>query len=108
MIGPMPMPQTEHRPDLQSRSVADEELPPLHPGVRILLFAVGAFLVLFGLIFGPLPLIPAIVLVPLGLALLSLASDRLNRRLRAFVMRRWPNAWQRIQRVRAWLHRRLS
>lgn len=104
------VPQTEHRPDLQSRPATETEpdLPPLRVGVRIVLFALGAFLVLFGLVFGPLPLIPAVVLVPLGVALLSLASDRLNRRLRAFVMRRWPSAWQRIQRVRAWLHRRLS
>ena len=106
----MTVPQTEHHPDLQPRHTAETEpdLPPLRVGVRILLFGLGAFLVLFGLVFGPLPLIPAVVLVPLGVALLSLASDRLNRRLRAFVMRRWPNAWQRIQRVRAWLHRRLS
>lgn len=102
------MPPTEPHTGPGQRRPDDEELPPLRAGVRILLFAVGAFLVLFGLVFGPLPLIPAIVLVPAGLALLSLASDRLNRRLRGFVMRRWPNAWNRIQRVRAWLHRRLS
>ena len=102
------MPQPEHPPEPEPLLLADEELPPLGAGVRILLFAAGAFLVLFGLIFGPLPLIPAVVLVPLGVALLSLASNRLNLRLRAFVVRRWPNAWQRIQRVRAWLHRRLS
>lgn len=102
------MPQTERHQDLQPGRSSDEELPPLRVGVRILLFALGTFLVLFGLIFGPLPLIPAIVLVPAGVALLSLASNRLNLRLRAFIMRRWPNAWHRIQRVRAWLHRRLS
>ncbi len=104
------MPQTEHHPDLKPRHAAETEpdLPPLRIGVRILLFAVGAFLVLVGLVFGPLPLVPAVVLIPLGVALLSLASDRLNRRLRTFVMRRWPNAWQRIHQVRAWLHSRLS
>ena len=104
------MPQTEHRPDIPSRHFAEEEpdLPPLPFVVRILLFALGTILVLVGIVFGPLPLVPAIVLVPLGAALLSLASNRLNRRLQAFVMRRWPNAWQRIQRVRAWLHSRLS
>lgn len=104
------MPPPEHRPDIPSRHFAEEEadLPPLPIVVRILLFALGTFLVLVGLVFGPLPLVPAIVLVPVGAALLSLASNRLNRRLRAFVMRRWPNVWQRIQRVRAWLHRRLS
>lgn len=102
------MPQTERHQDLQPGRRDDEELPPLRVGVRILLFALGSFLVLFGLIFGPLPLIPAIVLVPAGVALLSLASNRLNLRLRAFIMRRWPNAWHRIQSVRAWLHRRLS
>ncbi len=104
------MPQPEPRPDPQPRQITETEpdLPPLGVGVRILLFALGTFLVLFGLIFGPLPLIPAIVLVPAGVALLSLASNRLNRRLRAFVLRRWPNAWHRIQRLRAWLHRRLS
>ena len=106
----MTVPQTEHQPDPQPRPAAETEpdLPPLPIVVRILLFALGTFLVLVGLVFGPLPLVPAIVLVPLGAALLSLASNRLNRRLRAFVMRRWPNVWQRIQRVRAWLHRRLS
>lgn len=86
----------------------EPDLPPLRVGMRLLLFALGAFLVFVGLIFGPLPLVPAVVLVPLGVALLSLASNRLNLRLRAFFMHRWPNAWQRIQRVRAWLHRRLS
>ena len=106
----MTVPQTERHSDLQPQhhTESEPELPPLRMGVRILLFALGVFLVLFGLVFGPLPLIPAVVLVPLGVALLSLASDRLNRRLRTFIMRRWPNAWQRIQRVRAWLHRRLS
>ena len=110
MIGPMATPQPEHRPDIGPAHLrADEpELPPLRVGIRVLLFAVGTFLVLFGLVFGPLPGIPAVVLVPAGVALLSLASDRLNRRLRAFIMRRWPNAWHRIQRVRAWLHSRLS
>ena len=93
-----PLPFEEHEPDL----------PPLRMGVRILLFALGSFLVLFGVVFGPLPLIPAVVLVPAGLALLSLASDRLNRRLRAFIRHRWPNGWKRIQKVRAWLHSRLS
>ena len=102
------MPQTERHPELQPDHPGDEELPPLRIGVRILLFALGSFLVLFGLIFGPLPLIPAIVLVPAGVALLSLASNRLNLRLRNFVMHRWPTAWQRIQQFRAWLHRRLS
>lgn len=102
------MPQTERQQDLQPGPSTDEELPALRVGVRILLFALGSFLVLFGLIFGPLPLIPAVVLVPAGVALLSLASNRLNLRLRAFIMRRWPNAWHRIQKVRAWLHRRLS
>ena len=106
----MAAPQPEHRPEVPPPHLVedDPDLPPLRVGVRILLFTLGAFLVLFGLVFGPLPLIPAVVLVPLGVALLSLASDRLNRRLRVFVMRRWPNAWKRIQRVRAWLHRRLS
>ena len=104
------MPQAENSPDPPSPPLVDQEpeLPPLRTGVRILLFALGAFLLFIGLVAGWLPLIPAAVLVPLGLALLSLASDRLNRRLRAFVMRRWPNAWRRIQRVQAWMHRRLS
>ena len=104
----MTVPQTEHHPNQQPQHPAEPDLPPLRMGVRVLLFAVGAFLVLFGLVLGPLPLIPAAVLVPAGVALLSLASDRLNRSLRAFIMRRWPKAWERIQRVQAWLHRRLS
>ncbi|MCY3931038.1 MAG: hypothetical protein OXH70_04930 [Acidobacteria bacterium] len=106
----MTVPQPDHHPDPQPRQLVEDEheLPPLRIGVRVLLFALGALLVLFGIIFGPLPGIPAIVLVPAGVALLSLASKRLNQRLRAFVIRRWPNAWHRIQRVRAWLHRRLS
>ncbi len=106
----MAAPQPEHRPEVQPPHLVQDEpdLPPLRVGVRILLFALGSFLVLFGLIFGPLPLIPAVVLVPAGVALLSLASNRLNLRMRAFIMRRWPNAWHRIQRVRAWLHSRLS
>jgi len=104
------VPQPDHHPDLQPRDPVEEEpeLPPLRDGVRILLFALGTFLVLFGVILGWLPGIPFIVLVPAGVALLSLASNRLNLRLRNFIMRRWPNAWQRIHRVRAWLHRRLS
>ena len=106
----MAAPQPERRPDIGPPHLVQDEpdLPPLGVGVRILLFAFGSFLVLFGLIFGPLPLIPAVVLIPAGVALLSLASNRLNRRLRTFIMRRWPNAWHRIQRVRAWLHGRLS
>ena len=69
----MAAPQPEHRPGVQPPHLVQDEpdLPPLRVGVRILLFALGSFLVLFGLIFGPLPLIPAVVLVPAGVALLS-------------------------------------
>ncbi len=74
----------------------------------MLLFVLGLALFLCGAVFGVLPGIPFIVLAPLGLALLSLASNRLNRRLRAFVLRRWPGAWKRIHSFRTWLHRRLS
>ncbi len=102
------MPRTDRTSEPAPGANAEDELPPLRTGVRILLFAAGSFLVFLGLIFGPLPGIPAVVLVPLGVALLSLASNRLNLRLRAVVVRRWPGAWLRIQRVRAWLHRRLS
>ena len=110
MIGPMAAPQPERPTDIRPSHLAESEadLPPLRISVRILLFALGTFLVLFGVIFGPLPGIPFLILVPAGVALLSLASNRLNLRLRAFIMRRWPNAWHRIQSVRAWLHRRLS
>lgn len=97
-------------PDNQPQHPGEEEseLPPLRIGVRILLFALGALSLMVGLVAGWLPLVPAIVLIPLGVALLSLASNRLNRRLRIFIMHRWPNAWLRIQRVRSWLHHRLS
>ncbi len=110
MISGVTVPPTESNPDPPSPPLVEQEpeLPPLRIGVRILLFGLGALLLLVGLVAGWLPGIPAIVLIPLGVALLSLASDRLNRRLRVFVMHRWPNAWQRIQRVRAWLHGRLS
>ena len=104
------MPQTESNPDPPSPPLVEQEpeLPPLRTGVRILLFALGGLFLLLGIIGVLLPVVPQIVPLALGAALLSLASDRLNRRLRAFVMRRWPNAWRRIQRVQAWLHHRLS
>ncbi len=99
---------SDERTDPPAVAHGEPELAPLRAWVRLVLFALGAFLFLVGFILGPLPGVPFIVLVPLGIALLSLASDRLNRRLRTFVMHRWPKAWQRVQLVRAWLHRRLS
>lgn len=106
----MTVPQSEQHPDLHEHHLpdAEAELPPLRVGVRILLFVLGGLLLVIGWAGVVLPLVPAIVLVPLGAALLTLASDRLNRRLRAFVMRRWPSGWQRVQHFRAWLHHRLS
>ena len=97
-------------PDSQPRHPGKDEpvLPPLRTGVRVLLFALGGLFLLLGIVGVALPVVPQIVPLALGVSLLSLASDRLNRRLRAFVMHRWPNAWLGIQRVRSWLHRRLS
>lgn len=54
-----------------------------------------------------LPGIQGILTIAVGLAILSLASDRAHQLLRR-ALSRWPGVWRRVERLRRKLHRRLS
>jgi putative transmembrane protein PGPGW len=77
-------------------------------GLRILVFAAGWMLILIGVAGLVLPGIQGVLTLLAGVALLSLVSELAYRSLRR-ALRRWPAAWQRVERFRErahdWLHR---
>lgn len=75
--------------------------------MRLLLFVIGGFLVLIGLVGLALPVVPQTIPLALGITLLSLASERIYRHLQSF-FQRWPGLWRRIQALRRRLENRLS
>jgi len=81
--------------------------PTIRRGVRLLLFLGGGLSILVGLVGLALPIIPQTVPLALGVALLSLASERVYGRLQT-LLARWPRIWRTIQAVRHRLERWLS
>ncbi|MDH3744581.1 MAG: PGPGW domain-containing protein [Acidobacteriota bacterium] len=74
---------------------------------RILLFVVGWSLVLIGVAGLALPGIQGILTILVGAAVLSVASETVYRLLRT-LLRRWPWAWDKIERFQHRVHDRLS
>ena len=77
-------------------------------GTRLMVFVVGGLFLLIGLIGLALPIIPQTIPLTLGIALLSLASERVYRYLQT-LLGRWPRVWRTIQalrhRLESWLSR---
>lgn len=80
--------------------------PPLPLYVRIGLFLIGWLLVLVGVAGLVLPGIQGVFTILVGAALLSLVSEIAYELLRRS-LRRWPHAWDRVERFRDGAHDRL-
>jgi uncharacterized membrane protein YbaN (DUF454 family) len=74
--------------------------------LRLGLFALGWLLILVGIVGLVLPGIQGIFTLLVGVAVLSLVSELAYELLRKG-LRRWPKAWERIERLREWAHRKL-
>jgi uncharacterized membrane protein YbaN (DUF454 family) len=79
---------------------AAEPERPLPWAIRLALVALGWALILVGIAGLVLPGIQGIATILLGLAVLSLAS-RTAYHLLHRLLRRWPKAWQRVERFRS-------
>jgi hypothetical protein len=85
----------------------EPERPPRLPlYVRIGLFLIGWLLVLVGVAGLVLPGIQGVLTILIGAALLSLVSEIAYELLRKS-LRRWPWAWDRVERFRDSAHERL-
>jgi uncharacterized membrane protein YbaN (DUF454 family) len=82
-------------------------LPSLHIGVRIVLLAVGWVVLALGFAGLLLPGLQGILLIILGAAVLSVASERVNRALKA-LLQRWPKVSERLDHFRHSLHDKLT
>ena len=83
-----------------------EPRPPLPFGVRVGIFIVGWILVLVGVAGLVLPGIQGIATILIGAALLSLDNELVYRGLRK-LLRRWPDAWRRLEHFREKTHDRM-
>jgi hypothetical protein len=83
-----------------------EPRPPLPLGVRVGIFVVGWILVLVGVAGLVLPGIQGIATILIGAALLSLDNELVYRGLRK-LLRRWPDAWRRLEHFREKTHDRI-
>ena len=79
------------------------ELEPLHWGVRLATLIVGGVLTVIGIAGLVLPGIQGILTIVLGLAVISLGSEFVHRRLRRFLAR-WPQAQRRMDAFRTRVH----
>ncbi len=79
--------------------------PPLW--VRVALVLLGWTLILIGIAGLVLPGLQGVLTILAGLALLSVASNRVHRWLQR-LLQRWPGLRRRLDRFRRRLHRRLS
>lgn len=95
-------------PDRGSPEPGDVRAPSIPRVSRLVLFAVGGLLLFIGLVGLALPVIPQTIPLALGVALLSLASERVHRYLKS-ILHRWPRIWRTIQafrnRLESWLSR---
>jgi uncharacterized membrane protein YbaN (DUF454 family) len=78
----------------------EESEQPLPWPVRLVLFVLGWTLILVGIAGLILPGIQGIATILAGLAVLSLASQTAYRLLHR-LLRRWPKAWERVERFRS-------
>jgi uncharacterized protein len=84
---------------------------PLPLWVRLLVLTAGWVLIVVGVAGLFLPILQGGLSLALGFALLSIASQTVHLKLRAW-MGRWPGLWRRLEKMRrrihGWLHRRTS
>lgn len=82
-------------------------LRPLSLPFRLALVVVGWGLVLLGVIGWFLPVLQGWLTLFVGLAVLSIASQRVHRFLRRR-FRRWPKGWRSLEKLRRRMHRWLA
>lgn len=99
------MSESPHRP--HRRRAAERRLPPLPWSVRLLVLFVGGVLTAIGTAGLVLPGIQGILTIAVGMAIMSLASDRVHRRLQR-LLSRWPGVQDRMEGFRRRAHRWLS
>ena len=84
------------------------KLAPLHWGVRLAVLLAGGLLTVVGVAGLVLPGIQGLLTIVLGLAVISLASDWVHRKLRKLLVR-WPRAHRAMEsfrhRIHSWLSR---
>jgi len=84
--------------------------PPRHLRLplwlRLALFALGWLLILVGIAGLVLPGIQGVLTLLAGVAVLSLVSELAYEWLRK-ALKRWPRAWEKIERLREWAHEKL-
>ena len=88
-------------------SGSHRKLRALPAPVRILLYFVGWFLIIVGLLGLVLPGIQGILTLAFGAAALSLVSEAVHRWLRS-VLNPWPAGQRRLEQIRAKVHSWLS
>jgi len=90
-----------------SEPVADPPKPLRLPfWLRLALFALGWLLILVGIAGLVLPGIQGVLTLLAGVAVLSLVSELAYELLRKG-LRRWPKAWEKVESLREWAHRKL-
>lgn len=84
---------------------------PLPLWVRVLVLTAGWVLIVLGVAGLFLPILQGGLSLALGFALLSIASQTVHLKLRAW-MGRWPGLWRRLEKLRrrihGWLRRRTT
>jgi uncharacterized membrane protein YbaN (DUF454 family) len=96
----------DEKPD-HHRAFKRPHLPSLHIGVRIVLLGIGWVVLALGFAGLLLPGLQGILLIILGAAILSVASERVHRALKA-LLRRWPRVSERLDHFRQALHDKLT
>lgn len=93
------------RPDNQPQPTPGRRrLRRLSFGARLLLLGIGWVLVLIGIVGLALPGIQGILTIAFGAAMLSVASETVNRWL-GKLLARWPRVQQPVDRMRQKIHR---
>jgi hypothetical protein len=98
-----PLPSTEAARAAPRRRT----LRPLSRPVRVALLVGGWIVTLTGVAGLFLPVLQGVLFLLLGLAMLSVGSQRFHGWLRA-AFRRWPRGWRRMEKLRRRLHFRLQ
>lgn len=100
-------------PEIEPQEPAEAEpesavhIPDLPLALRLILLVVGWLVIILGLAGLLLPGLQGILLLVLGAAILSVASDSVHRRLERALEHR-PNIRRRLNSFRAKLHAKLS
>ena len=89
------------------RTFKRPHLPSLHIGVRIVLLAIGWVVLALGFAGLLLPGLQGILMIILGAAILSVASERVHRSLKS-LLQRWPKVSERLDHLRHTVHDKLT